>query len=171
MATGRFFPVQTLHLGPTGSFATFNEAALPLGGQLGMIVEDAGKVYRLVKFDNGAGNVASVAGAAAYWKTRGSTLVTSDLTDQEAGVNSVAGGFLGVVTDLSYCFIQIGGAQSVSTAASVVAGDKLIGGGTADGQLVRAAAATAAPDIPVAIAYGSVSGGFTPVYWLLGILL
>jgi len=169
--TGRFFPVQSVHLGQTGAFASFNEATLPFPGLLGAVVEDNGKVYRLVKFDNGAGNVASIAGGAAYWKTRASGIVTSDITDQEAGANSVAGGFLGVVTDLYYCFIQIGGTQSVSTAASVVAGDKLTGGGATDMQLVRNAAATASPDLAVATAYGSVSGGFTTVYWILGMLL
>jgi hypothetical protein len=168
-STGRFFPVQTVWLGRTGSLATFNEPSLQFPGQLGAIVEDAGKVYRLVQFDNGSGNVASIAGGVVHWKTRASSIVTSDQTDAEAGINSVAGATLGVITDQYYCYVQIGGLQSVKT-ATVSAGGVAVGGAT-DNTFAITAMSTAPIGLPYAVAYGSDSGGFASFYWTLGALL
>ena len=173
MASGRSILTQTVDLGPTGSFATFNESTLPASGHLGMVVEYAGKVYRLVKFDNGQGNVASAAGGVVHWKTRASFIVTSDQTDAEAGINSVAGGTLGVVTDLNYCFVQIGGLQTAKVAASTAVGDACVGA-TSDNVFGRTAMSTAPIGIPYAIAYSAVdtpTTGFSYVYWVLGNLL
>ena len=170
---GRFFPVQIMSLGQTGSIASLNVASLgndgssPFLGQLGMVIEDSGKVYRLVQHVKVTASVTTAAGFACHWYDRDNFKVVSDQTDAQAGVNGVAGAYLGVVTDNYYCFIQMGGKQTLKTAASVVAGDKLIGS-TTDGQLARVAAGTATTDECVAIAYGSVSSGFSAAYWKFG---
>lgn len=168
--SGRFFPVQTIHLGPLGTYADFNESALPMGGQLGMLTEDDGKVYRLVQFDNGAGNVASIAGNAAHWSTRASYIVTMDKSSGEMASNGIAGGFLRVVTDQYYCFLQCGGLQTLKTDGNADAGEILCGDtADTDGVLIPVAAATS---LPVAICQTADGGGTTaPCYWILGNLL
>jgi hypothetical protein len=168
--SGRFFPMQTIHLGQKGTFATFNEETLPYGGQLGCVTESGGKVYRLVQFDNGTGNVASVAGNAARWKTRASFIVTMDITDAEAGgVNDVAGGFLGALTDQYYGFVQIGGKQSLLGDGSVAKGELVSGGTSSDGEFDT----WATTELPVAVAWGDDTGSPTmfDAYWLLGMML
>jgi hypothetical protein len=173
---GRFFPVQHQHLGPTGAFATFNESTLNNGGagpwlgQLGQVIEDSGKCYRLVQFDNGTGNVAAVAGGAAHWKTRASFIVSSDQTDAEASLNSVAGAFLLAVTDLYYCWVQIGGVQAVVTDTTAAAGTALIAT-TTDLTLVATTTNTKGNQLIYAISYGTNSTTSANAYWLLGNLL
>jgi hypothetical protein len=168
--SGRFFPVQTIHLGQVGTFAGFNEATLPIPGLLGAICEDDGKVYRLVQFDNGTDNVASIAGNAAHWKTRASSIVTMDKSSGEFASNGVAGGFLGVITDQYYCFVQCGGLQTLKTDGNADAGEILCGDTSdTDGVLIPVAAATS---LPVAICQTADGNGTTaPSYWILGNLL
>lgn len=173
---GRFFPVQHQHVGATGVISTMNESTLNNGGagpwlgQLGQVVEEAGKCYRLVQFDNGTGNVASAAGGVAHWKTRASFIVTSDQTDAEASLNGVAGGFLGVQTDQYYCFIQMGGTQAVTTDTTQSAGTALIAS-TTDLTLVATTTNTKGNQLIYAISYGTVSTTSVNVYWVLGNLL
>lgn len=170
MASGRFFPVQIMHLGAVGTIAGFNEAALPFAGQLGMVIELGSKVYRLVKFNNGTGDVASIAGNAAHWHTRADFVVTMDKGSGEFASNGIAGGFLGVVTDGYYCFIQIGGLQTLKTDGNADVGEILCGDtDDTDGVLIPVAAATS---LPVAICQTADSSGTTaPCYWILGHLL
>ncbi len=183
-ATGRFFPVQIMHLGPVGTFAGFNVATLggdgtvasgdsgPWAGQLGQVVEDSGKCYRLVQFDNGAGNVASVAGGAAVWKTRASFIVSSDGSDSEAALNCIAGAFLAAITDQYYCFIQMGGVQAVVTDTTQAAGTALIAPATTtDMTLVATTTNTKGNQLIYAISYGTVSTTSVTVYWVFGNLL
>ena len=177
-ATGRFFPVVGVHLGAAGSFADFNESTLnnggsgPFLGQLGQVFEENGKVYRLVQFDNGTGNVASVAGGAAVWKTRASFIVSSDGTDSEAALNCIAGAFLRVVTDQYYCFVQIGGLQAVVTDTTQAAGTALIAPATTTDQtLVATTTNTKGNQLIYAISYGTVTTTSVNVYWVLGNLL
>lgn len=170
-STGQFFPVETIDFGPTGSPDTFNELNLPVMDNIGWVTQYNGKAYRLVQHDKGSGSVATVAGGSAYWKTKASYIVTMDATDAEFGLNSVAGGYLRVVTDQYYCFIQIGGRQTgVSVDASTSIGRCLSGGAT-DGQLVSTAVSTAAVNLPVAIAVTAASGGTATVEWLIGATL
>lgn len=98
-----------------------------------------GKRYKFVKFDNGAGNVASVAGNFAYvlavsgasageYKT-----VTMDLSDS-AGVG--AGVFQAVIADGSYGWIQTWGVATLTTALTAGAdGNALTPVGSTDGTL------------------------------------
>jgi len=127
MASGKFFPAAGFDLGVATSYATFNQATLPRPGMLGQINEDGGICYRLVQFDNGVGNVAAAAGAAAYWKTRASSIVTSDESDGEGLLHGYAGFFLLVVTDQNYCFVQVGGPiTNLITDGNVAKGGALI---------------------------------------------
>lgn len=79
------------------------------------------KTYKWVKFNNGAGNVASVAGYVAYYYGVGGdaatggyedSVVTMDLTDAYCG----AGVFQAVIADGSYGWIQIRGAATLAIA-------------------------------------------------------
>jgi len=113
----------------------------------GRIIQYKGKLYRYVKFDNGAGDVDAVAGGVAHWKTldpdTGSFVVTSDYDDSIGGKNSVAGVFeVAGVTHGYYTWIVVGGVQHTKVAAATVAGDRLIAG-TTDMQLERIATTVA----------------------------
>lgn len=108
--------------------------------KLGNIYEAAdGKRYKFVKFDNGAGNVAAVAGNFAYvlavsGASAGEiTTVTMDLSDS-AGVG--AGVFQSVPADGEYCWIQTWGPATLTTALTAGAdGNALTPVGSSDGTL------------------------------------
>lgn len=132
---------------------------------LGALLRWNGKVYRYVKFDNGSGNVASVAYGVAVWKTLtmptattdGVFTVTMDWTDTLGGKNAVAGIFGGVVTDGYYTWIQVGGTCTAKTAASTVAGD-MCTGSTNDGIFARIAEAANVTDCVYALALSARNG-------------
>lgn len=82
-------------------------------------VDKDGKRYKFILFNNGAGNVASVAGNAAYYygasgAADAATLytVTMDLTDAVLP----AGAFMSVIADGSYGWIQTWGPYTATTA-------------------------------------------------------
>lgn len=174
--SGRFFPVLGISLGTANSFDTFNESTLnasgssPYLGNLGMVVEESSKIYRMVKFDNGTGDVAAVSGGVAHWKTRDSFIVTSDQTDAQASLNSVAGGFISVPTDAYYCFIQLGGVQAVTVDTTCAAGAALIAT-TTDLTLVATTTNTKGNQLIYAISYGTNSTTSANAYWVFGNLL
>lgn len=98
-----------------------------------------GKKYKYVQFDNGAGNVASVAGNFAYYLAVGGAsagqvdIVTMDLSDS-AGVG--AGVFQAVIEDGGYGWIQISGPATLTTALTAGAdGNALTPVGSTDGTL------------------------------------
>lgn len=98
-----------------------------------------GKVYAYYKFDNGAGNVAAVAGNFAYvlapsgTSEGATTTVTSDLSDS-AGVG--AGVFQAVLTDGNYGWFQVDGIATLTTALTAGAdGNALTPVGATDGTL------------------------------------
>jgi hypothetical protein len=169
---GRFFPVQTMHLGVRGTFAAFNEATLPWGGQLGMVIEDDNKVYRLVQHDPlPTAVVATVAGGAAHWVDRDDFIVGSDQTDAEAGIAGIAGGYLGVITAGNYCFVQIGGRQEVTTDGNADAGDLCIGSAV-DLVFDGVTGAGAPYFLPVGVFYTADGAGTrADIFWLLGNML
>ena len=95
---------------------------------LGEIITHRGR-YQYVKFNNGVGNVAAVAGQACYWKDLANFEVTSDISDSQGGGTELclcAGVFLYAMTDLYFGWIQCGG---------VATGVKLSGAG-AVGQIL-----------------------------------
>lgn len=100
---------------------------------------DDGKRYRFVLFDNGVGNVAAVAGNFAYVlavsgaSAGQTTTVTMDLSDS-AGVG--AGVFQSVPADGEYCWVQIAGYATLTTALTAGAdGNALTAVGSTDGTL------------------------------------
>lgn len=126
----------------------------------GMLIRYGGKVYRYVKFDNGTGDVASVAGGVVHWKTltpaTGVFTVTSDCTDAIGGINTVAGVTeRAAITDTYWTWIAVGGRVNALCAASTVAGDKCIGSDT-DNTFGRIAEGAANTDIVYAVALETV---------------
>lgn len=98
-----------------------------------------GKRYKFVLFNNGAGDVAAVAGNFAYiYAVSGAsagqiTTVTMDLTDTQ-GIG--AGVFQSVPADGEYCWIQTWGPATLTTALTAGAdGNALTAVGATDGTL------------------------------------
>ena len=102
----------------------------------GLFKDDDGKIYKFVQYDTGAGAVAAVAGNVAYYYTLDgykNNQVTSDLSDS---VEIGAGVLQSAPTDGQYCWIQIKGAATVTTALTAGAdGDPLTPTGSTDGTL------------------------------------
>lgn len=105
-----------------------------------------GKQYKYVKFNNGVGNVASVAGNVAYYyavsgaSAGETTEVTMDVTDS-GGVG--AGVFQAVIEDGGYGWIQTRGVATLTTALTAgTDGNALTAIGTTDGTLDVSAAVT-----------------------------
>lgn len=188
--TGRFFPTFGHHLGQAGNYRTFKETTLnnggagPFAGHLGQMVEDNGKVWRLVQYVEAT--IAGIDGGVMYWLAKANWTVTSDASDGEALADGVAGGLhqaLTAATDTgSYIYIQCGGDQAaVVVAASTVAGDHMTGHASTDNVLTRTAAGTAAPDLQCATALstrgtttsdaGASVANSSKVRWILGHLL
>ncbi len=98
------------------------------GDPIGDLRWQGGKCYKCVKFNNGSGDVASIAGyCASYYAVAGSAaattgyrnnLVTMDRTDTHGGNGGIGAGiFQGVVADGDFCWVQIKGlATLISTA-------------------------------------------------------
>ena len=107
---------------------------------LGDIYEDVtGKRYRFVLFNNGAGDVAAAVGNFAYVyapsgaSAGATTTVTSDLSDS---ANVGAGVFQAVAADGEYCWLQISGYATLTTALTAGAdGNALTPVGSSDGTL------------------------------------
>lgn len=97
---------------------------------VGALRWEGNKCYKWVKFNNGAGNVASIAGDAAYYYGVGGdaadgdgyedSVVTMDRTDAYLG----AGIFQAIIADGSFGWIQIKGGATLTQALT----------GGADGQ-------------------------------------
>lgn len=197
-ATGRYFPVQGLHLGVFTDPRKFNSLTLPLdipqaagssstfglGGGLNMVIEFQGGVYRLVQVDTT--NNATIDGGLVYWLDKANGKVCTDPARPAEGLaDGIAGGTHVVVTTGntgSYIFIQIGGYQAaVVVAASTVNGDHMTGHASTVNVLTRTAAGTAAVDKQAATALttrgtttsdnGASVSNSSKVSWILGNLL
>ena len=97
------------------------------------------KKYKYVQFNNGAGDVAAVAGNVVYYYAVSGTsagqvdIVTMDITDS-GGVG--AGVLQTVLTDLYYGWVQIKGPATLTTALTAGAdGNALTAIGATDGTL------------------------------------
>lgn len=126
----------------SATYADLTEGNTPAVGTVYQGID--GKRYRFVLFNNGAGDVAAVAGNFAYvyapsgTSAGATTTVTSDLSDS-AGVG--AGVFQSVPADGEYCWVQISGFATLTTALSAGAdGDALTPTGATDGTLDLAVA-------------------------------
>lgn len=125
--------------------ATHTTAQFKVGTLAANTTSDGTKIYKYVLFNNGAGDVAAVAGNVAYYYAPGGTstgvvTVTSDLSDSaEIG----AGVFASAPADGEYCWVQIKGKATLTTALTAGAdGDPLTPTGATDGTLDVVAAAT-----------------------------
>ena len=97
-----------------------------------------GKQYKYVEFNNGAGNVASVAGSACYYyavsgaSAGQTTIVTMDATDS-GGIG--AGIFQAVIADGGYGWIQTKGVATLTGGLTAGAdGNALTAVGAGDGE-------------------------------------
>jgi hypothetical protein len=143
---------------------------------VGCIHRFNGNVYRYVKFDNGDGNVSTVAGAPAYWydlapanaaATQPVFTVTSDYSYGK-GANAVAGAFLHAAqTDGCYIWIQVAGVVvSAPVDSSTVAGSRHLGGADS----VWTLCSTNAENEPFAQSLASDAANIAPIvlvncYW------
>ena len=127
---------------------TYTAAALATRGFTAGIVTEMqdGKQYKLVKFNNGVGNVAAVVGNFAYYYAVSGTSagqiteVTMDLTDT-AGIG--AGVFQSIPADGEFCWLQITGPATLTTALTAGAdGNALTPTGSSDGTLDVSGAVT-----------------------------
>jgi hypothetical protein len=123
-------------------FATALDETLSYDAEgVGCLRWEGNKCYKWVLFNNGAGNVASVAGNVAYYYGVGgdavtggyeTNTVTMDLTDGYLG----AGVFQAIIADGEYGWIQVKGPATLTTALSAGAdGNALTHVGTTDGTL------------------------------------
>lgn len=130
--------------------ATFTSTTLATSGAgfgVGDHFEDqSGKVYKFVQYDTGAGPVAAVAGNVCYYYAPGgvsagaTTVVTSDLSDS---ANLGAGVLMSAPADNEYCWIQIKGPATLTTALTAGAdGNALTAVGATDGTLKVSALVT-----------------------------
>lgn len=102
--------------------------------ELGQYREENGLGYRYVKYDNGTGNLASVAGKLAYsvdsddeWE------ITMDVSDSDR--NLVKGVFAAVIADAGFGWIQTKGKCTVTTNGDddIAKGDAVIASAAGDG--------------------------------------
>lgn len=101
------------------------------------------KCYKFVQYDTGAGAVAAVVGNVAYYYLAGGyalSKVTSDVSDS---VGIGAGVLMSAPADGEYCWVQIKGAATITTALTAGAdGNALTAVGATDGTLDVSAAVT-----------------------------
>jgi len=105
-----------------------------------------GKIYKFVQYDTGAGSVAAVAGNICYYyapsgaSAGATTVVTSDISDS---ASLGAGVLQSAPADGEYCWIQVKGAATITTALTAGAdGNALTAHGATDGTLDVAALVT-----------------------------
>ena len=124
----------------TQTYASLDTPNVP---SLGTIAEINNKKYKFVQYDTGAGSVAAVAGNVAYYyQSSGytSNKVTSDLSDS---VNVGAGVLMSAPADGYYCWVQLTGIATLTTALTAGAdGNALTPVGATDGTLDVSGAVT-----------------------------
>ncbi|MEM7269826.1 MAG: hypothetical protein AAF401_11300 [Pseudomonadota bacterium] len=125
----------------SATYADLTEGNAPQVGDV-FFGPDA-KVYKFVKYDEGAGSVAAVSGNVAYYYTLDgykNGQVTSDLSDS---VEIGAGVLQSAPADGEYCWVQIKGAATLTPALTAGSdGDPLTPTGATDGTLDVVAADT-----------------------------
>jgi len=124
----------------SGTWTADQLKTLGSGHAVGDHYEDQnGKIYKFVQYDTGAGAVAAVSGNICYYyapsgaSAGATTVVTSDLSDS-AGLG--AGVLQSAPADGEYCWIQIKGSATITTALTAGAdGNALTAVGASDGTL------------------------------------
>ena len=103
-----------------------------------------GNIYQYVKFDNGDGNVAAIAGGVCYWYDRTTFTVTSDYSYAGSLLSLAAGLLQSILTDGYWGWIQLTGYYAtIKTNADddIAKGDWLIAAGDCTCNSVAAGAA------------------------------
>lgn len=126
--------------------AVHSTAEFALGTLAALTTSQGTKRYKYVQYDTGAGGVAAVSGNVCYvYAVSGASagqvhVVTSDLSDSaEIG----AGVLQSAPTDGQYCWIQVRGQATLTTALTAGAdGDPLTPTGATDGTLDVTTAST-----------------------------
>ena len=120
----------------TQTYAALGENTPALGDHF---VSAGGKVYKFVQYKMAAGPVVAVAGNVAYYYAPGgvsagaTSVVTSDLSDS-AGLG--AGVLQSAPADAEYCWVQIKGPATLTTALTAGGdGNALTAVGATDGTL------------------------------------
>ncbi len=95
---------------------------------VGTIRFEGSKIYKWVKYNNGAGPVASVAGGMGYYYALSKDGVSQGYENSEVTMDFTdglfcAGVFQAVIADASYGWIQIRGAAAMTVAIDVGAAD------------------------------------------------
>ena len=124
----------------TAVFTTETLQTSGKGFSVGDRYEDGdGKVFKFVRYDTGAGPVAAAVGNVAYYYAPGgvsagsTSVVTSDLSDS---ANLGAGVLQSAPADGEYCWVQIKGPATLTTALTAGAdGQALTPIGSTDGTL------------------------------------
>lgn len=109
---------------------------------VGAIRREGQKTYKWIKFNNGAGSVASVAGQVAYYYGVGGDAVTGGYENSEVTMDRTdaylgAGVFQAIIADASFGWIQIGGPATLTIALTAGADGNALThtGAGADGTL------------------------------------
>lgn len=106
------------------------------GDPVGQIRWEGNKCYKSLQYDTGAGAVAAVVGNVAYYYTLDgykNNQCTSDLSDS---IELGAGVLQSAPADGAYCWVQIKGPATLTTALTAGAdGDPLTPTGSTDGTL------------------------------------
>jgi hypothetical protein len=125
----------------TQTYTSLTEGNTP---QLGDVFwGDGGKVYKFVQYDTGAGSVAAVSGNVAYYYTLDGYKNNQVTSDQSDSIELGAGVLQSAPADGEYCWVQIKGAATLTTALTAGSdGDALTPTGAGDGTLDVSAAAT-----------------------------
>jgi hypothetical protein len=108
--------------------------------------EEDGLGYRFVKFLNGTGDIAAVAGKLCYAQAASGN-VTSDESDQ---VGAAYGAFVSAPADTNHCWVQVWGRITLKTDGTdnIVKGDTLVAlVGGADGVVTRLTLTTVDPTL------------------------
>jgi len=120
----------------TATYTALTEGNTPALGDIAFV---GAKVYKFVQYKTAAGSVAAVAGNVAYYYAPGgvsagaTSVVTSDLSDS-AGLG--AGVLQSAPADAEYCWVQIKGPATLTTALTAGGdGNALTAVGATDGTL------------------------------------
>lgn len=121
----------------TQTYAALTEGATPAVGDV--FEGTGGKIYKFVQYETATGAVAAVAGNVCYYYAPGgvsagsTSVVTSDLSDS---ANLGAGVLQSAPADGEYCWIQVRGTATLTTALTAGAdGNALTAVGATDGTL------------------------------------
>lgn len=102
---GRKSLIQTIDLGPKGTYADFNQSSLPYPGQLGQMSEADGRTYQLVQLSASASAAVSASADVLYWASAQPHPLFQTDTDNALGFGTAGLTVGDTVAKGNYCFI------------------------------------------------------------------